>query len=363
MDKKDCYYEILGLEPGASPEEVKQAYLDLAKVWHPDRFPSDPRLQQKAQEKLKEINIAYEQLRSFRSDSGTGNDEPASPSQPSTSDSSSTQASAPEISLRFPHRTVRADKVTSARRARIWLAVLILLIMLPLIFSQLNGPHKPSTSAPEEDPVGTIWSPKSYSENPGIRGHSEEETRPKGLATQPLSADYGGRSGKIQSLSTPIDRLSPGERIRFNEILTGVIQDPEYMASKVHDEFWVLLNKMGPLSPAEAQKLREIMTGVATTYQRYFWEDALWALKTGRPFKSLQRERYEKHLLNLGVLTEGRIKENETLTAKIAFKEPTPYQGTTVVFNEQIINKALANLGAVRKRVDDLFANTTVPSR
>ncbi|MBI3989467.1 MAG: J domain-containing protein [candidate division NC10 bacterium] len=64
MEELNQYYEILGLRLGASPEEVKHAYRDLVKVWHPDRFPNDPRLQQKAQERLKEINNAYERLRS-----------------------------------------------------------------------------------------------------------------------------------------------------------------------------------------------------------------------------------------------------------------------------------------------------------
>lgn len=68
MDDMKRYYEILELEPGASPEEVKRAYRDLAKVWHPDRFSHDPPLQQKAQEKLKEINRAYEKLSSYRPD-------------------------------------------------------------------------------------------------------------------------------------------------------------------------------------------------------------------------------------------------------------------------------------------------------
>jgi hypothetical protein len=54
----------LGLSPGASSKELKAAHRDLAKVWHPDRFHHDLRLQQKAQEKLKEINKAYDQLRS-----------------------------------------------------------------------------------------------------------------------------------------------------------------------------------------------------------------------------------------------------------------------------------------------------------
>jgi hypothetical protein len=58
------YYELLGVAPGASGRELKQAYHDMAKVWHPDRFSHDPRLQQKAQEKLKEINEAYERLTS-----------------------------------------------------------------------------------------------------------------------------------------------------------------------------------------------------------------------------------------------------------------------------------------------------------
>jgi DnaJ-domain-containing protein 1 len=57
--------EILELEPGASEEEVNQAYRDLANVWHPDRFANNPRLQKKAEEKLKEINAAYEYIRSF----------------------------------------------------------------------------------------------------------------------------------------------------------------------------------------------------------------------------------------------------------------------------------------------------------
>jgi len=57
--------EILGLNQGASKEELEQAYRDLANVWHPDRFTNNPRLQQKAEEKLKEINAAYEYIRSF----------------------------------------------------------------------------------------------------------------------------------------------------------------------------------------------------------------------------------------------------------------------------------------------------------
>jgi DnaJ-class molecular chaperone len=57
--------EILGLKPSASQEEVNQAYRDLVNVWHPDRFVGNPRLQKKAEEKVKEINAAYEYIKSF----------------------------------------------------------------------------------------------------------------------------------------------------------------------------------------------------------------------------------------------------------------------------------------------------------
>ena len=57
-------YELLGVKPGVSIRELKAAHRDLAKVWHPDRFLHDPRLQEKAQEKLKEINEAYELISS-----------------------------------------------------------------------------------------------------------------------------------------------------------------------------------------------------------------------------------------------------------------------------------------------------------
>ena len=61
-------YRLLDLEPGATDEEVKAAWRDLTKVWHPDRFEHDQDLRRKAQEKLKAINEAYESIRSQRSE-------------------------------------------------------------------------------------------------------------------------------------------------------------------------------------------------------------------------------------------------------------------------------------------------------
>jgi curved DNA-binding protein CbpA len=55
-------YTVLDLAPGCSIEELKLAYKDMVQVWHPDRFAHNPRLGQKAEDKLKQINLAYETL-------------------------------------------------------------------------------------------------------------------------------------------------------------------------------------------------------------------------------------------------------------------------------------------------------------
>ncbi|MBN1931698.1 MAG: J domain-containing protein [Desulfobacterales bacterium] len=64
MEIQRCF-DLLEINPNASPEEAKQAYKDIVNVWHPDRFSNNPRLKEKAEEKLKEVNVAYEKVKSY----------------------------------------------------------------------------------------------------------------------------------------------------------------------------------------------------------------------------------------------------------------------------------------------------------
>jgi hypothetical protein len=77
---------ILHLPSGCSAADVRQAYLDLAKVWHPDRFHDDARLRERAELQLTEINEAYAILRSgapqSRPDSQTPPDGAGAAEQP-----------------------------------------------------------------------------------------------------------------------------------------------------------------------------------------------------------------------------------------------------------------------------------------
>ncbi len=53
---------LLGLESGASDDEIKDAFRALAKVWHPDHFESDKTFRTIAEEKFKEFNSAFQLL-------------------------------------------------------------------------------------------------------------------------------------------------------------------------------------------------------------------------------------------------------------------------------------------------------------
>ena len=56
-------FNTLDLKPGATFDDVRHAYRELAKVWHPDRFGTDAKLKDRANVKLGEINAAYERLK------------------------------------------------------------------------------------------------------------------------------------------------------------------------------------------------------------------------------------------------------------------------------------------------------------
>ena len=62
-------YKVLGVSENASQEEIRKAYLALVKKYHPDRYADGP-MKDMANEKLKEINQAYELLTKKKESSG-----------------------------------------------------------------------------------------------------------------------------------------------------------------------------------------------------------------------------------------------------------------------------------------------------
>ncbi len=167
VDDRDRYYEILELKPGASREEVRRAYTDLVKVWHPDRFTHDPRLQQKAQEKLKEINEAYERLQagsrmralqpgnwSTQSQSGRESRESRSP------ESQDPPSPSPDESSRRPEKEQPEEpsgqppppsRTRISAKRKILIGSLSALVIVPMILI-FAGPGRRSEKEKEEVP-------------------------------------------------------------------------------------------------------------------------------------------------------------------------------------------------------------------
>lgn len=64
-------YSVLGVSANASDEEIKRAYRELARKYHPDNYQNNP-LADLAEEKMKEVNEAYEAINKMRSGGGSG---------------------------------------------------------------------------------------------------------------------------------------------------------------------------------------------------------------------------------------------------------------------------------------------------
>lgn len=61
MDRSSAL-RVLGLAASATQPQIREAHRDLVAVWHPDRFQGNDRLRKKAEDRLKEINLARDTL-------------------------------------------------------------------------------------------------------------------------------------------------------------------------------------------------------------------------------------------------------------------------------------------------------------
>jgi hypothetical protein len=243
MDDIDRYYEILELKSGASLEDLKRAYRDLVRVWHPDRFSHDPRLQQKAQEKLKEINEAYEKLQAFLSAHRARAYRPQSgPSQSHPhGESGKTRSGDSQAAPGPPPQGERTRENAKASSAGIWAAFLawlryeyelmpavakvavVVVLLLILITSTQNSRSKQTSPEPVKTPATGTPS-------------REAPARKKATAKSEPQPTSGEESGE--------HRVSPES--------PGGLERPESMLSNLppEDQTWVTRSCPRSLGPS-----------------------------------------------------------------------------------------------------------------
>ena len=101
-------YEVLGIDPSASDEAVKDAYRELAKKYHPDNYADSP-LKDVADQKMAEINAAYDEVMNSRRKNGV---DPQYASDASGSSKSSYNSSFSDIRIMIQqNRLVEAEEL------------------------------------------------------------------------------------------------------------------------------------------------------------------------------------------------------------------------------------------------------------
>ena len=113
-------YKVLGISRDASDDEVKKAYRDLARKYHPDNYRDNP-LSDLVEEKMKEINEAYDQIQKERANGGSS----AGRSYTSYGGGTSSDSRFAEIrslinGRRYSEAEMRLDSMSSADRNAEW---------------------------------------------------------------------------------------------------------------------------------------------------------------------------------------------------------------------------------------------------
>lgn len=134
MNFQRCY-ELIGLVPGCSWEELQTGYRRQVQKWHPDRYEQDPEQQQLAAQRMLELNEAYAVLSEFNRQYGY------LPAQPATSEVTpvpeETSRAKTESAPRRARSTVRRPQGRKTYAVSPWLLISAILLGVYFLFADL----------------------------------------------------------------------------------------------------------------------------------------------------------------------------------------------------------------------------------
>lgn len=152
--------------------------------------------------------------------------------------------------------------------------------------------------------------------------------------------------------------MTASERDVITRVYKLVFNVNDTIDASSHANFWAIVNKHGG-NPGDIDGLEDKAEMTATVadgmsnYLRFFYRDALVALKTGKPFMSAERRGWSNRM------SEDRLAKNEELMARIIAKKPVPIQGVNTVLDRPTITEILKNLDLMvdltQQKVDILY--------
>jgi DnaJ domain len=216
-----AYLELFDLPDAFTEAQLKQAYHDLVQVWHPDKHSHNERLRKKADEKMKEINQAYEVLQSrlvnglFRFERSTVRPASATPrtgpfggEQPSPPPHTQPAESAPPES---PHPVTASYEPKGLRGNAFWFLLIGVMLLIVIL-----TPRGRKAAAPDildaAAPAGDVDLPLVSS----IEGPQLGTNAAPASISRALDSKYGFKELRLgMSIDEARRRLRP-DRIRTN---------------------------------------------------------------------------------------------------------------------------------------------------
>jgi hypothetical protein len=220
--------ELFDLPDAFTEAQLKQAYHDLVQVWHPDKHSHNARLQQKADEKMKEINQGYEFLQSLlvngmfrfeRSMARPGSQTPRAEPPASHQPAQSAHTQPPESATHdFPHTASAPTEPKVLSGNAFW--YLLLGLMLLIVLAGPRGRKAATPQIPQaETPAGDAELPL-FSPIEGPRARTNAAPIPISHA---LDSKCGFKELKLgMSIDEARHRLRP-DRMKtnqFNQLVT-----------------------------------------------------------------------------------------------------------------------------------------------
>jgi hypothetical protein len=205
MSHTDCF-RALGVAPDASWEEVRQAYKDLVRVWHPDRFQSDPKLRERAEQRLQKINEAYGALKNSAEFRGYA----AEPAPPPASPKPAVESCPPPrrgLQFRWPLGIA-------------WLGLLCLPLVLGSVAVQaLRAPDLDSVLVRASQPRPVMLMPSRFIDPPDGRRATAEELSAwaRGEAADMMRAIAKPSAGAPRAVAARPDDVAPRDPPRHRD--------------------------------------------------------------------------------------------------------------------------------------------------